>query len=360
MNLKVNLSFLISLISLSLFIGSHSLAAEDKPRKAASPEDARIIAKEGYEKYCGRGGKYKPGELATMGHDGGTGDALSTAATAYGAEETAAKAHGYLKGLGEYRKATEKFKDDPIAAGEIEKLNRCNEGFDQAAGAAEKQKEEANKSNEDKGSGGGMPDLSSLLNALKKDKKEEEQKKDETLDCSNPASASNPVCVCQYNPRGAGCGQQEQQEYSTAKKEKKSRNDDFGSPGSPSSSPTYPDERQPNKSAAAALPAGGGAGGVGGGSSGGGKSGSDNQMGAPMAKPPGVLEGTYGGGGGAGSRSAAANAYNSPYARRNMAIQRNLASVRRSPANDGMTGPHTNLWSKVRQRYMSVRSTLNP
>ncbi len=251
---------------------------------------------------------------------------------------------------------------DPKAKKALEELQDCIDQAKQAESAANKQAEEAKKSNEEKGSGGGMPDLSSLLSALKKEKKPEEPPKEQALDCSNPASSSNPVCMCQINPRSNGCGNQEQQDYANAKKEKKSREDGPSGSNSPLGS-SFKEDRQPSKSGSTPpIPGGGGGSGGGVGSGAGGPAGNDNAIGAPAAKVPGVIEGSYGGGGG-GSR-AAGGGYraDTPLGRSAAAIQRNLASVgRRGQINrDGLTGPHTDLFKKVRTRYLSVRGSLNP
>lgn len=340
----------------AIFAPATVMAIPPVPR-ATSDADAKRKADEGYRKYCGSGSAGEtPGEIS-RGALGG--DGMHTAAVGHEMGSFGAVAKEASAALEKYKVATADYKTSPVARESIERLEQCKSDADKMGDTAKKQEEDAKKSNEDKGSGGGMPDLSSLMNALKKEPKPEEQAKELPLDCSNPASSSNPICMCQVNPRGGGCGTQEQQDYSTAKKERNSRGtDDSGSSSGPSPSSPYQEERQSSKSAAAGLPAGGSGGGAGGSSSGGGSSGSDNSLGAPMAKPLSVIEGSYGGGGGARS---AGGGYNTALGRANMAIQRNLANAKaRSPASDGLTGPHTNLFGKIRIRYMSVRGSLNP
>lgn len=242
-----------------------------------------------------------------------------------------------------------------------EKLESCKQGFDQLAKAGDDQAEKAKKGDEERGGGGQMPDLSGLMKP--KEPKPEEEKK-EVMDCSNPTTAaSNPVCLCQVNPRGAGCGSQEQTQYEQAVKERRARDSSGESPfgGAPGTS-SYPADTAPKKASSGGLPgAGGGSGGgAGGGSGGGSPSGADNTYGAPMAKVPGVIDGSYGGGGGGGGKPA--YRMDTPLGRNAVAIARNLASTRARTAQmkDGVTGPHTNLFGKVRFRYISIRSTLNP
>lgn len=254
------------------------------------------------------------------------------------------------------------YTSDPVAKRAVKDLEKCIQSADEAGKTADKQAEDAKKSNEEKGGGGGMPDLSSLMSALQKEKKEEE-KKELPLDCSNPESSSNPVCICQVNPRGIGCGSKEEQSSSVAKKERTSKSD--SSPESTNSplGSNFSNERTPSKTTANGLPAGGGGSGGGGAGSGsaGARSGHDNTLGAPYAKPTSVIDGTYGGGGGGRSASGSAFRSDTPLGRSAARIQRSLASVGRTGGSkDGLTGPHTDLFRKVRTRYMSVRGSLNP
>lgn len=254
------------------------------------------------------------------------------------------------------------YESDPKARKSVKDLEKCIEDAGGAADTANKQAEDAKKANEEKGGGGGMPDLSSLLSALQKEKKQEEAK-EAPLDCSNPTNGSNPVCMCQINPRASGCGNQESTQTTAATRKDRNSKGDAGDDSSLGSNFNNTSDRQASKpsSATPGLPGAGGSGSSGMGSSAaGGKTGNDATYGAPLGKAPGVIEGSYGGGGG-GSRSASGYRMDTPLGRSAAMIQRKMASIGRAGAmKDGMTGPHTDLFMKVRTRYISVRSSLKP
>lgn len=354
--------FFISLLPTCFLLAPNDFAL-------ASAATCKKQAEDAYKKHCskGSGDSETANEAITANLSGGSGGGDDNRRA--GGYNTALSGAS-KKASGEIQKELEKIEkclkanqgDPQISEAEEakEKLDSCKQGFDQLAKAGDEQAEKAKKGDEERGGGGQMPDLSGLMKP--KEPKPEEEKK-EVMDCSNPTTAaSNPVCLCQVNPRGAGCGSQEQTQYEQAVKERRARDSSGETPlgGAPTSS-GYAADTAPKKASSGGLPAGGGGGGgVGGGSGGGSPSGADNTYGAPLGKVPGVIEGSYGGGGGGGGKPA--YRMDTPLGRNAVAIARNLASTRARSAQmkDGVTGPHTNLFGKVRFRYISIRSTLNP
>lgn len=210
-------------------------------------------------------------------------------------------------------------------------------------------------------------------------------------DCSNPASANNKVCICVSNPRSPDCiGAQ-----SVASVDLSSTSIDASSRlDSPAVSAGY-DDLASNRdigmgartASAYGSPVDGKQGGSGVGSGGAGSAGGASGAGGSSGSPGAALEtnvngGYYGGGrGGAGGVVMAAtpgvpggavtgapNAYAGaagsgpdlrqflPGGSRHMA-SRGMGGL---TGPDGITGPHTNIWVKIKNRYQHLSHTLSP
>ena len=207
------------------------------------------------------------------------------------------------------------------------------------------------------------------------------------MDCTNPAMASNKVCICTKNPSDPSCSANIQ-----------------GLSGGTSLGSSDPSARLGNKNATASgedTPGldpiaqgqagsadyssgavsgkqGGGAnlGGGSGGSSGGGSRGGYAADGtAGHAVNAGFYGGGgggsgfsgsgggYGGGGYAGSGSSTSGQNGAPNLRQFLPGGQNdprSRGVAGSSGPDGITGPHSNIWQKVNNRYRTVVPTLLP
>lgn len=175
------------------------------------------------------------------------------------------------------------------------------------------------------------------------------------LNCALPEFAADPKCICQQNPRAAGCpGSENPNDSSKVSKEKRDRS----SPGSPEGSPSGPSsstEQPLGKSSAAGLPSSP-AGGAGGGK---GLDATKGQElgGAAKGMSADVLAGDYGGGGAGGKVGGGGYPDGDPragaLAKGKKATERRLAS---QGAWTGAMGRSN--WDKIKERYRDNRPTL--
>lgn len=209
------------------------------------------------------------------------------------------------------------------------------------------------------------------------------------VDCKNPMMASNKVCICAANPAAPECltGRNEnsanfqssfvgsdQYDFSSRLG---AQSADFSTdvPGIPA---IAMGERAGDSGASLDGKQGGG--GIGGGSGGGGGSGApgsgdDGGGGSGLSKD--INGGFYGGGGGfgaggdsyAGSRNAAGVAVGpgKPGDPKSPDLRKFLPSGQLDPRRgagmgglDGITGPHTNIWQKIQNRYQVMKPSLLP
>ncbi|MBX3018284.1 MAG: hypothetical protein KF767_10370 [Bdellovibrionaceae bacterium] len=188
-------------------------------------------------------------------------------------------------------------------------------------------------------------------------------------DCSNPTfAATNPVCVCQANAFAVGCGT-DQSPSVEAMINDSSQSVESGGGYSGSSPSAAPSNYDPSKLGRYQGQGGGGGGGV---SAGGGptNTGRDNPKADGLTQIPasGIGKGG-GGGGGGGEGGGASRVAGGGYGEgEGFGKGRGPGSLRGDATGtdlkkflpDGMTGPHTNLFHKVRVRYRANTSTLNP
>lgn len=208
-------------------------------------------------------------------------------------------------------------------------------------------------------------------------------------DCSTPEGATNKVCICAANPRSPDCiGVQAMQvDMGSGSMDSSSRLDTPASSGDGFDSlasnldvgmgertgSAYGQNVDGKQGGGAAI--GGGAGGPGGGAGGSGRGGAGGE-----GLSTNVNGGYYGGGsrggagvgggvGGAGMgyRPAQAGGYKpsegSPDLRQFLpGGKRHIASrgMGGLTGPDGITGPHTNIWTKIQNRYRYLSNTLMP
>lgn len=209
------------------------------------------------------------------------------------------------------------------------------------------------------------------------------------VDCNNPTMATNKVCICSKNPTDPTC-------VGT-----KNSGSDFGNGGGIDSSSRAPnanvsggldggdlpyfgiEQGKANRSAGNSIDGkmGGGSGIGGGDSGGGGGAAGGGRGGAGEEDPLQVNAGFYGsggggsfgggpGGGGSGGSGGGARGANGAAAGNGLPDlrsflpggkmdprQRGLAG---SSGVDGITGPHSNIWQKIQNRYQSMSPTLLP
>ena len=211
--------------------------------------------------------------------------------------------------------------------------------------------------------------------------------------CDNPANAGSPVCICNTNPNASVCGSGSSSSFSSLGGSSGGGGSGggavdgsaFGGPGGSGSGPDgFPISDVASRSDNSASPTGGHSGSGGGGKGlisggGGNNSGKPGAAGAAGSRLNAGVIGGYGygsaGGGGVGNSHAAPGnpAY---YAKggaggaANGAVDlrqflpggkldpsRNLAGI---SGPDGITGPNSDIWQKVRLRYFSVKTSLLP
>ena len=210
-------------------------------------------------------------------------------------------------------------------------------------------------------------------------------------DCSNPSMASNKVCICTKNPSDPSCssgigtmsmGSTGQNIDPSARlKTPNATLDGADTPNLPTIAGGSPKDSGPGGaidgrqggSANLGSSSGGSGGGSGGGHGGGGDSGESGH---------GVLAGFYGGGSGSGSSGGSyggggsgsyrsgggyagqtAGANGSPNLRQFLPggqYNNGQRGVAGASGPDGITGPHSNIWQKVNNRYRTMVPTLLP
>ncbi len=234
--------------------------------------------------------------------------------------------------------------------------------------------------------GGGMPSLPSFGGSGSGNStplKTAEPKQD----CSNPSvAASNPVCTCRINPGDSRCASilAADKNSQAAKKAAKMYNgEEGGGGGFTTGGGGYKDPKEKNISQHGQMSQGpGGSVGKGVGSGQGSQVASNGKSGPPgrsnnsRASSLGKGGGTYGGGGGAGGALIANQPNNkipSTFAQANtnknrvagksaqelkMQMQNRFNFQRRGPSGvvgpDGITGPHTDQFKKIRVRYAEL------
>lgn len=209
------------------------------------------------------------------------------------------------------------------------------------------------------------------------------------VDCKNPVMAGNKVCICAANPTAAECltGRSENasnfqgaisggnQYDSSSRLGEYAADFSTDVPGVPS---VALGERAGGDSSASldGKQGGGGLGG-GGGSSGGGAPGSGGEDGGGSGISKDINAGFYGGGGGgfsgggsySGSRNTAGVAPGVSRAQDSKSpdLRKFLPSGQLDPRRgagmgglDGITGPHTNIWQKIQNRYQVMKPSLLP
>ncbi|WP_295901869.1 hypothetical protein [uncultured Bdellovibrio sp.] len=208
------------------------------------------------------------------------------------------------------------------------------------------------------------------------------------IDCSDPTAAvENRVCICQKNPNDRTCTLAEQKEGGesvAASSDPSGRlpsqasggggGDMFGTPSITQGKPNSggPGTVAEGRQGGEAL------GGSGGGSGNGGSASGRGVANAGDGNEHGVLGGFYGGGGGSygayGNGSGSGTVANANGAQRvggNSASSQELQKFlpggqndRRYPNGasgpDGITGPHSNIWLKIQNRYQNESSNLMP
>lgn len=210
------------------------------------------------------------------------------------------------------------------------------------------------------------------------------------VDCKNPVMAGNKVCICAANPAAPECltGRSENSsnfhgaiagsdQYDFSSRLGNNSSSDFSTdvPNIPS---IAMGERAGDSSASLDGKQGGGGLGGGGGAGGGGMPGSGGEDGGGSSLSKDINGGFYGGGGGFGSGGG--GSYSGS---RNTAgdltgpgrsgtpktpdLRKFLPSGQFDPRRgagmgglDGITGPHTNIWQKIQNRYQVMKPSLLP
>lgn len=214
------------------------------------------------------------------------------------------------------------------------------------------------------------------------------------VDCTNPTQATtNKVCVCARNPNDPMCSNSQKAGGgdaagvaggsidSTSRLAKGSDNVDLGGdvPGLPLPSPgalSSGSSQGVDGSQGGGTVGGGSGGGSGGSASSGGGGGSADENGANVnggfyggGGGSGKFGGSYGGGGdGSGARGVAGGAGGIPGAKGGPDLRKFLPGGQYDPkrglsgmsGTDGITGPHSNIWQKIQNRYKVMSPTLLP
>ncbi len=210
------------------------------------------------------------------------------------------------------------------------------------------------------------------------------------VDCTKPEMASNKVCVCSKNPNDPSCksGQNTAASQSpgvggdSMVRNGSNAGADSGLGGDNFGLPQIDQASMPKGGADAGLDGKQGAGANLGGSGGGG-GGADGKGGRGGAggDPVGVNAGFYGGGGGSGGgysgsgsgsgdgtgrggyyagKSAAAGGPNLRQFLPGGQLDPKARGVAGVSGPDGITGPHSNIWQKIQNRYQVVSPSLMP
>lgn len=202
--------------------------------------------------------------------------------------------------------------------------------------------------------------------------------------CNDPqVAATNTTCICQSNPADPRCGSVDNSSQwvsSTGTDSGSSSSfsaDAFGNgldmTGGTELEPGTPAEAGENQLAKGNL--GGGGGGLGGGGTGGGAAGGSGRGGGSGTNAD-ILKGSYGGRGGGGSGGSygygsrddgsgyGAGAAGNP----NVDLNKFLPGGKMDPSRglagvsgpDGITGPNSDIWKKIRTRYFAVSPQMRP
>lgn len=185
-------------------------------------------------------------------------------------------------------------------------------------------------------------------------------------DCNNPTFAStNPVCVCQANPWAVGCGTDQSPSVDALINDSSQSVEPTSyAPAGGGSAPRA--AHDPSRTSRYEGQGGGGGGGVSASSPM--PAGRDNPKADAMVQIPASGIGKGGGGGGGGEGGGGTSAAGGGYREDDGKGGRRPGSAKNDAPGadlkkflpDGMTGPHTNLFHKVRVRYRANTSTLNP
>ena len=204
------------------------------------------------------------------------------------------------------------------------------------------------------------------------------------LSCNDPqVAATNVTCICQNNPADPRCGSVDSssQWSSTGVGSDGSKGptgDPFGNGlgdlmGAEEMQMGTPAEGGDNQMAKGNLGGGGGASLGGGGTGGGAAAGGTGRGGSGMSAD--VLKGSYGGRGGGsagggryGSNSEGNPGYGTGTGDPSIDLNKFLPGGKMDPSRglagvsgpDGITGPNSNIWKKIRTRYFSVSSSMRP
>jgi hypothetical protein len=204
-------------------------------------------------------------------------------------------------------------------------------------------------------------------------------------DCNDPAVAStNPVCICNINPRNPICAGGGTYNSSNKPRASSSSGNKLSNAGIPNGMNAYMDGDPTNMNNArkgyskvdGASSGGSLGGGPSGGNSGGGGGDSGNGGSGSRSRDRSI-PGFYGGGGGGatGGRGGSGNSSdttstkyigsgnlspNSIDLKQFLPGQKPTQSIYGSTGPDGITGPHTSIWQKVRVRYLAITPTMRP
>lgn len=173
------------------------------------------------------------------------------------------------------------------------------------------------------------------------------------LDCSQAANQADPKCICQLNPRAAGCpGSENSNDVANASKEKRDKSSSSSPSGPGADGTTDPYQKKPGTSADLPFGPAGGGGGAG--------KGADATKGPDFPNAKGmsadILAGDWGGGGGAKNTGGG---YPDAEARARSLAKGKKATERRLASQGAWTGANgRSNWEKVKERYRDNRPSL--
>lgn len=204
------------------------------------------------------------------------------------------------------------------------------------------------------------------------------------ISCNDPAvAATNTTCICQNNPADPRCGSIDNSSQwvsntgsgadSSTLSDASAFGDGLGDlMGGDELAMGTPSEAGDNQLAKGNL--GGGGGGLGGGGTGGGGASGGTGRGGSGANAD-ILKGSYGGRGGGsggsygyGSRDPGAGYGTGATANPNVDLNKFLPGGKMDPSRglagvsgpDGITGPNSDIWKKIRTRYFAVSPQMRP
>lgn len=206
------------------------------------------------------------------------------------------------------------------------------------------------------------------------------------ISCNDPAvAATNTTCICQNNPADPRCGSIDNSSQwvsntgsgadSSTLSDASAFGDGLGDlMGGDELAMGTPSEAGDNQLAKGNL--GGGGGGLGGGGTGGGGGGASGGTGrGGSGANADILKGSYGGRGGGsggsygyGSRDPGAGYGTGATANPNVDLNKFLPGGKMDPSRglagvsgpDGITGPNSDIWKKIRTRYFAVSPQMRP